>query len=920
MHMSTDRGTVHDARMEVLQGSRVALPARELLLERLLEETGGATAGKRVTLFLAPIGYGKSTTVASWLGDGSDSSDPVRWVNCSTLDSASLWQHIADVITPFTAAAHVSSETVLTHEDVIRLARRLERPVSLVLDDYHSLTNVANDVAVAQLSGASPLLDLVVIACRVSALDGPLVTAQTRVRIVDSSDLAFTRQEQLDLAGTLGLAHTDCLEQALARSEGWPLALRATLNIGSDLHHFVAPRYPQPDGQLNQHAFDPVANMRSFALTYLDLTTPHARTVLLAATLLDAISTAQIQKVTQLDADTTHSAINELLELGLLREVTSPAGIDYRAHPSMRDALLPRAQQSFAPEVHNNLLADRAREIELSAPLAAFTLYCRTAEFTSAESVLARNFTTLTNETDELRSLLRALPEEVQRNHPTFTAALLFLETPDPSVAPSTLEYLTSFWLQNLQQRLPGDSPAESDPIFLQLLCQAMVATRITGQLETATSLMLTLERRLTPARIAEPVNVHSGIAPPQTESSLIGSLPTYYRELAATALAVSDFARARHALKLLRDLCARQMATPWNGFGYAATRTVTGPQGAARWMLAALSELAFTELLDGNMRRCEELVAEFDTVTARTGENAPGISWVGAEVTRAHLAFELSQPELLTEAMAKLAPFRGRLEPWPLVLMAESLLLREQRGTDWALAHLRSAISTEPAKQQLRGEWLGAFTAFKAMLCTTTGNLARAQELIERCDERVTSARLERARLALYSGDDVSALLMTRNIGDPETTQRQRVDRSLISAVAAWNCGQPDDAIAALADAATHMAQFGLRSKLLSVPYETLVAVTSAAREAGVCDLTEVVAAIPELARSVRYERLTEMELQTLIAIYTHRNANQAAASLHVTPGTVKKHLISVYKKLRVNGRDEAILRMSRMGLIETS
>lgn len=73
----------------------------------------------------------------------------------------------------------------------------------------------------------------------------------------------------------------------------------------------------------------------------------------------------------------------------------------------------------------------------------------------------------------------------------------------------------------------------------------------------------------------------------------------------------------------------------------------------------------------------------------------------------------------------------------------------------------------------------------------------------------------------------------------------------------------------------------------------------------------------MPQPARTHRYERLTEMELRTLAAIAEHRNANQAAASLFVTPGTVKKHLASVYRKLQVGGRDEAILQASRMGLL---
>ena len=90
------------------------------------------------------------------------------------------------------------------------------------------------------------------------------------------------------------------------------------------------------------------------------------------------------------------------------------------------------------------------------------------------------------------------------------------------------------------------------------------------------------------------------------------------------------------------------------------------------------------------------------------------------------------------------------------------------------------------------------------------------------------------------------------------------------------------------------------------------------AAQAAGVGDLVAAVDSIPEMLRSRRFERLTEMELRTLTAIAEHRNAGQAAAALFITPGTVKKHLASVYRKLRVNGRDEALLQASRMGLLQ--
>ena len=58
-------------------------------------------------------------------------------------------------------------------------------------------------------------------------------------------------------------------------------------------------------------------------------------------------------------------------------------------------------------------------------------------------------------------------------------------------------------------------------------------------------------------------------------------------------------------------------------------------------------------------------------------------------------------------------------------------------------------------------------------------------------------------------------------------------------------------------------------------------------------------------------------MELQTLRTIAQHDTIPTAAATLFVTPATVKKHLNSVYRKLQVRGRDDALLRAGRMGIL---
>ncbi|MBN9613401.1 MAG: helix-turn-helix transcriptional regulator, partial [Actinobacteria bacterium] len=195
--------------------------------------------------------------------------------------------------------------------------------------------------------------------------------------------------------------------------------------------------------------------------------------------------------------------------------------------------------------------------------------------------------------------------------------------------------------------------------------------------------------------------------------------------------------------------------------------------------------------------------------------------------------------------------------------------------------------------------------------------NLVVAERLLNGLDSEAPQIQVERARLALFSGDDVQALLLAQSVGDASTTKRTRLARCLVSAVAAWNCGKRQEALLAMSHVAPLLLEGYRPSSLWNVPYGALHEVAIAARDEGICDVVEMIDAVPEQARAARYGRLTDMEQRTLQAIAEHRSANDAAQALFVTPGTVKKHLASVYRKLAVNGRDEAILRAARMGII---
>ncbi|CAG7607476.1 LuxR C-terminal-related transcriptional regulator [Leucobacter soli] len=777
----------------------------------------------------------------------------------------------------------------------------LTAPFTLVIDDYHAVTNAEFDIALAELLDFSPHLSLVVIGRRVTLLDRPIVTGRTPTTVIGPRDLAVPPEEALALAAKHGLAESDRLRAAIEQSAGWPLAIRAVL-----------------EAPLDDVPVDPFTGLNRFALDHLELVGSPARHMLLAASQLDAITLDQAAEFCETDMARMRAGMHTLIEYGVLTAIAGPDTTEFRCHPAVLPYLAARARRSFSSEQRSELYIGRAERIVGTAPFTAFRLYCAAEAYSEAEVVLALHFTTIIDEVDETSRILRSLTDATLETYPTFAAARLLLAMPDPTVPPATLNLLIAVWQRGVE-RAYSEGSARSEELELPRLAQAMVLERLLGKMEEAGAHARELEARLKAAESEEdPIEV-TGQRPSDGPNATLlhGSLPTYYREIASTALMVGDFAQARRNWAQLRMHAERMIVAPWHGFPHASTRTVTDVESGQRWLLAALYEQAYTEVLDGDIRRCAELLTEADTFARETGTAAPGLSWVAGEVGRAHLSYELADEALLEQALTTLAPTKDRIEQWSLLLIAQAEAERRRRGVSWAISQLQANLVSLDESRRRNDAWQGYLDSYLALLYTVLGDFVSASKILDGLDQSLALVRVERARLALFAGDDVQALLIAQAIGDSGATKRQRLERCLISATAAWACDKPQESALALQNAADLMERYYLPSALWGVPFALLREAAVAARDAGVADLVELIDAVPEEARCERYGQLTEMEQRTLEAIAVHRSANEAASALFVTQGTVKKHLASVYRKLHAKGRNDAILQAARMGLL---
>jgi LuxR family maltose regulon positive regulatory protein len=223
---------------------------------RLQARLAGAS-GAKLVLVSAPAGFGKTTLVTEWLRTAGDAAGAVAWVSLDERDRdpASFWTYVLAALRRAVPGLGAGARGLLdagstpTDAVVATLLNELhglDRDLALVLDDFHVVDHVDVQEGVAQLLEHLPERVQIVLATRV---DPPLPLARLRARgeLVElrAADLRFTGDEATAyLNGAMGLdLAADDLETLEARTEGWIAALQlAALSMQGrdDVRTFIA--------------------------------------------------------------------------------------------------------------------------------------------------------------------------------------------------------------------------------------------------------------------------------------------------------------------------------------------------------------------------------------------------------------------------------------------------------------------------------------------------------------------------------------------------------------------------------------------------------------------------------------------------------------------------------------------------------
>ncbi|MFI7279035.1 LuxR C-terminal-related transcriptional regulator [Micromonospora chersina] len=216
--------------------SPAALPEPVLVRPRLLDRLDRGVAGP-VTLVLAPAGWGKTTLLAGW-ARAVRGEPPPAWVTVEAGDTGErLWAYLAAALraaadgVPGEGPQPPAPDGPPRPDQLELLAAALaarERPVLLVLDDLHRVTDPA------ALAGLEFLLRHTEGRLRVVAgarTDPPLALHRWRLAgeltEIGPAELAFTPDEVADLLVAHGVPLPAAAVPRLAeRTGGWPAGLR----------------------------------------------------------------------------------------------------------------------------------------------------------------------------------------------------------------------------------------------------------------------------------------------------------------------------------------------------------------------------------------------------------------------------------------------------------------------------------------------------------------------------------------------------------------------------------------------------------------------------------------------------------------------------------------------------------------------
>ena len=860
-----------------------ALPKWNVSRERITALIANGARGP-LTVVTGPPGAGKTMALASWAAAGSRPG-PIAWVTLDRFDNRPevLWSHViealrrAGVALPAELpAAATRQPSLFLHHFASAMAAQDPVVVTLVLDDFHLLTKPRSldglDYVLRNASGGLHLL----VASRMDPLlplhRYRLTGELTEIR---AGDLAFSVTE----AGLLMAQHgitlsAGSLETLTRRGEGWAAGLRLAA-ISMDGHpdpgQFVK-ELEAEDGAIAGYLIDEVLNRQPAPV----------RDLLLRTSILDRVN---VELAGELAGEGETGEI--IPALAQANAFVQPIGHGwYRYHSLFADVLRLKLRHE-SPHTVTQLRRRAARWLwRNGALLEAVGQAAAAGDWPLAARIAVEELAVGTlldpRAGEPFADAFRPMPAELapEEPPPLIVAAAMALRQARDDAGLRRLARA-----ERLLERLPADAEL---PSRMAAALIRMALARRGGDLRAATE-------------AAEQAGRVLGQLPPDLLS--------------------------RHPEVRMQALSARGAVEMWSGRLEDAAGTLDQCSAVMCGSCDCFGPQSLVEAIQGRFTHASKLAAAASTASGAGRAWPPGaaaevaLAWVHLErnqlgeaawLARAEDALR-TQPDRLIGGVAwlvaaRLSLARGRAE------MAAEMIGRA--GSGWPLPpwlEQRLALTAAHA-WAAAGDVRAALEAARRAgpPSSLTGAIALARARLAAADPRAAAQAL--AGASATAADQVPDLL--------------RLEAWLLEAELCYGGGAADRGRQAL----EHALKLAEKERVL-LPFaiqrawiEPVLRHDSGLAEAFRClfQPPAVVAGRP-LARpdaagqaaSVIVEQLSGRELEVLGHVSRMLSTAEIAEEMYLSVNTVKSHLKSIFRKLGVSHRREAVRRARQLALL---
>ncbi len=817
----------------------------------------------------------------------------VHWVRCRSepvaanppsneevVEDDRFWRSIC--------AALGTDPGVSAHDAALRSIDVLAQPTMIILDDYETVTSPRLDMELLTLLRSDSNLYITVIARYVSLLDGPLVSSQITVNLVDSNDLLFTQAETMELAAEHGLPGTMVPHVTTSVIHGWPIAVNAALQGAArgmgraDL-----------DAQFGHLVRQQISLIQD----------PLALRILYCIVICDRVALQQLAKWEGVHIAEIRQAVQQLEALGLVDHLVCQSGVRYHSRFPELSFLANEALHELGADTVTELRRSHLIELSDDDADAAAAELIEVGELAAAEDVLVTHFIAVMTPSIRLTEAVRRVPKADIAKHPVLSGVLLLMELADPRTPQSTLDRLHLQVRQSAMRDLESGAPH----VAIVSLAGLIMAQRMRGSGSETLKLSAELERRLETAQ----------------EKDL-----DYIRSSLSVIHAVGAFASVMNGNAQMGER------------GFQKTYEAALAAGNESEQIRGLSGLAMVAAMSGNVEEARSLNARTVELVLASGVSGPVFARVNRQTANALVAVDDRNPLQLQSILEPLEATLPSLEQAAVLIYAETQMLRMTEGPLAALKSLETRVQQVKQARRIPPYLMTELLVLKANLLLYMGGYAAAKAILDRVPQRMRVASLSTARLALFEGDADEALRLAEMMLEQEGSDRFLNQGRIIAAVAAWELGARQDAENYLVALGSSLLHSGGVNVLGTVPHEPLKTAVETLLSDQTSNVLKVkddvpldtqsrpalehimkeVESLPKWLRPERFESLSQSEHRILQELSTGASRDAIAKKLFISTNTVKFHLRGIYRKLGATNRWEALRRAEDLELIEAT